>query len=40
LAISRKIIEQAGGQIYFESVEDEGTTFFIELPIAERKEEE
>ncbi|MEZ4829999.1 MAG: ATP-binding protein [Bacteroidia bacterium] len=35
LAIVKRIVENTGGQIYFESVPDEGTTFFIEIPVAE-----
>ncbi|MFN0203246.1 MAG: ATP-binding protein [Bacteroidia bacterium] len=35
LAIVRRIIETSGGNIYFESQEGEGTTFFIELPAVE-----
>jgi signal transduction histidine kinase len=33
LAMSKTIVEQAKGQIWFETVEDEGTTFFVELPV-------
>lgn len=33
LAMTRKMIEVAKGSIWFESVEDEGTTFFIRLPL-------
>ncbi|MBK7427455.1 MAG: ATP-binding protein [Saprospiraceae bacterium] len=33
LAISKQIIESHQGKIWFESEEDEGTTFFIELPL-------
>ena len=33
LAISRQIIEEHGGSLAFESEENEGTTFFITLPI-------
>jgi two-component system nitrogen regulation sensor histidine kinase NtrY len=33
LAMSRTIVEQAKGKIWFESVEGEGATFFVELPI-------
>ncbi len=33
LAMARQIINQAGGRIWFESVEGKGTTFFFELPI-------
>lgn len=32
LAMTRNIIEAAYGKIWFESVEDEGTTFFVKLP--------
>jgi signal transduction histidine kinase len=35
LALVKNIIENAGGSISFESVESEGTTFFITLPSAE-----
>jgi len=35
LAMSKNIINQAKGKIYFETVLDVGTTFFIELPILE-----
>lgn len=35
LAISKKIIELAGGNISFESTPGEGTTFYITLPLAE-----
>jgi two-component system nitrogen regulation sensor histidine kinase NtrY len=34
LAVAKKGIESAGGQIWFETVENEGTTFYIELPLA------
>lgn len=33
LAISKDIIDMAGGRIYFETAVGKGTTFFIELPI-------
>lgn len=33
LAIAKRGVEHAGGSIWFESVEGEGTTFFIEFPI-------
>ena len=33
LAMSKTIVEQARGRIWFETVEDEGTTFFVELPL-------
>ncbi|MEY4133896.1 MAG: hypothetical protein RL386_246, partial [Bacteroidota bacterium] len=32
LAICRNIVQQAGGQIYFQTDEQSGTTFFVELP--------
>jgi len=35
LAIAKHGIEQSGGQIWFESQKGNGTTFFIELPLAE-----
>ncbi|TAH29059.1 MAG: hypothetical protein EAZ06_08105 [Cytophagales bacterium] len=35
LALAKRGIEHAGGRIWFESVEDEGTSFFIELPLVE-----
>ena len=34
LAVARRGIESAGGRIWFETEEDAGTTFFIELPLA------
>ena len=33
LAMSKTIVEQARGRIWFETAEDEGTTFFVELPV-------
>jgi len=33
LAMSKTIVEQAKGKIWFDTVEGEGTTFFVELPI-------
>lgn len=33
LAIAKRGVEHAGGSIWFESVEGEGTTFFLEFPI-------
>jgi two-component system, NtrC family, nitrogen regulation sensor histidine kinase NtrY len=33
LAMSKTIVEQAKGKIWFETNEEEGTTFFVELPI-------
>jgi two-component system, NtrC family, nitrogen regulation sensor histidine kinase NtrY len=35
LAIVKKIVESAGGKIYFESEVGKGTTFFVELPSAD-----
>ena len=35
LSIAKHGIEQSGGQIWFETEKDKGTTFFIELPLAE-----
>ena len=40
LAISREVIEQHDGRIWAESVEREGTTFFIALPYVPFEEEE
>ena len=37
LAISKEIIEIHGGKIWVESVFGEGTTFFFNLPIIERR---
>ena len=39
LAISRNIVELASGKIYFDSVVDEGTNFFVELPIVQNGQE-
>lgn len=33
LAMSKSIVEQAHGEIWFETIEDEGTTFFVKLPL-------
>jgi len=33
LAISKKIIESFNGKIYFDSIEGEGTIFYVELPL-------
>jgi signal transduction histidine kinase len=35
LALAKRGVEHAGGKIWFETIEGTGTTFFIELPIAE-----
>jgi signal transduction histidine kinase len=34
LSICRTIVDEHGGSIWFDSVEGEGTTFFVELPVA------
>jgi nitrogen fixation/metabolism regulation signal transduction histidine kinase len=34
LAMCKSIVEQAGGSIWFETVEGEGTTFFVRLPLS------
>lgn len=33
LAMSKSIIEQANGKIWFETEEGKGTTFFVQLPV-------
>jgi two-component system nitrogen regulation sensor histidine kinase NtrY len=33
LAMSKTIVEQAKGKIWFETMEGEGTTFYVELPV-------
>ena len=33
LAMSKTIVEQAKGRIWFETLEGEGTTFYVELPV-------
>ncbi len=38
LAMSKGIVEQAKGQIWFETLEGGGTTFFVELPLVEEEE--
>jgi signal transduction histidine kinase len=32
LAMSKQVIENAGGRIYFETTFQQGTTFYLELP--------
>jgi two-component system, NtrC family, nitrogen regulation sensor histidine kinase NtrY len=39
LAMSKTIVEQAKGRIWFETDEGEGTTFFVELPLYKEKPE-
>ena len=34
LHLSRELVEQHGGQLWFESEEGVGTTFFLRLPLA------
>jgi len=38
LFVAREIVAQHGGRIWFESAENQGTTFFIELPIDRTKQ--
>lgn len=38
LAITKQIIEQSNGKIYFETALEEGTTFYIQLPSKEKAE--
>ncbi len=40
LAMCKDLIENMSGKIWFESVENEGTIFFIELPLIQNIEEE
>jgi len=37
LAMSKTIVEQARGKIWFETRENEGTSFFVELPLYEEE---
>jgi signal transduction histidine kinase len=34
LAMCKKIVEQTGGEIWFETEKDKGTSFFVKLPLA------
>jgi signal transduction histidine kinase len=34
----KDIIEQFGGKIHYDSVENQGTDFYVDLPIADYKE--
>ena len=36
LAMCKRITEQMNGQIWFETTEGEGTSFFVQLPIVEQ----
>jgi nitrogen fixation/metabolism regulation signal transduction histidine kinase len=36
LAMCKGIVEQAGGHIWFETKEGQGTTFYVQLPLAEQ----
>ena len=37
LAFAKKCVEQAGGNIWFETEKEVGTSFFIKMPIASNK---
>lgn len=37
LAMSKNIVEAAGGKIYFDTTFDVGTTFYVEIPITEKE---
>jgi signal transduction histidine kinase len=38
LYITKAMVEQAGGKIWFESVENQGATFFVKLPVNNKEE--
>ncbi|HEU0226860.1 MAG TPA: HAMP domain-containing sensor histidine kinase [Arachidicoccus soli] len=40
LAICKGIVENAKGQIWFESIKDKGATFYVSLPLLDEEEEE
>lgn len=40
LTITKELVELHGGKIWFESVVDKGTTFFVRLPLVQPKKEE
>jgi signal transduction histidine kinase len=40
LYLSRELVERHGGRIWFESAEDQGSTFYIELPLVSGAEAE
>ena len=40
LALSKNIVESAGGYIWFESEPGSGTTFFVEFPLYDGRQEE
>ena len=37
LSLVKEVVEQHGGKVWFESVEGEGSTFFMSLPLAQDK---
>lgn len=39
LSLVKAVVEGHGGKVWFESVEDQGTTFFVELPVVEGSKE-
>lgn len=40
MSIAKNLAEQMGGSMWFESVDNEGSTFFMEFPLAISKDEE